>query len=174
MRLRRLTQIVAASVAVAGCGFEPLYGRFGGSSSITDELATVKIQIIADRSGQILRNRLLDGMSPRGQPERPAYVLVVVLNEPLPQNLGTARDDSTVRYAYTTTAIFRLAVPDGRIVLEGQSSSLTSYEATNSQFATLAGQINARDRVLEEIADDVRQQIAVYFRSQRGASRSAI
>jgi hypothetical protein len=53
-------------------------------------------------------------------------------------------------------------------VLVSEASGLSSYEVTGSEFATVSGQINARDRVLEEIANEIRSQIAVWFRSRRG------
>ena len=87
--------------------------------------------------------------------------------EPRPQDLGVARDDSIVRYSYSTVARFKLQDPTGRVVLESQSSSISSYEVTNSEFATVAGRTNARDRVLEEIASDMKAQLAVFFRSRR-------
>ncbi len=158
--------LLAALLALGACGFEPLYGRFG-DSSIADDLAHIKIQVIGGRSGQLLRNHLLDGLTPKGELERPSYTLRVQLFEPLPQDLGVARDDSIVRYSYSSVARFRLNDPSGRSVLEGQSSSLSSFEVTNSEFATVAGRTNARDRVLEEIANDMKAQLAVFFRTRR-------
>ncbi len=167
MNRRHVTRgALAALLALGGCGFEPLYGRFG-DGSIADDLAGIKIRIIGSRSGQLLRNHLLDGLTPKGELARPAYTLRVELIEPRPQDLGVARDDSVVRYSYSTVARFKLDDPSGRSVFEGQSSSLSSYEVTNSEFATVAGRTNARDRVLEEIAVDMKAQLAVFFRSRR-------
>lgn len=167
MNRRSVTSgVLAALVSLGGCGFEPLYGRFG-DSSIADDLARIKIQVIGSRSGQLLRNHLLDGLTPKGELTRPAHTLRVELLEPRPQDLGIARDDSIVRYSYSTVARFKLQDPTGRVVLESQSSSISSYEVTNSEFATVAGRTNARDRVLEEIASDMKAQLAVFFRSRR-------
>ncbi|MBL8700905.1 MAG: hypothetical protein JNK67_21195 [Alphaproteobacteria bacterium] len=167
---RRSLLVPAVAGPLAACGFEPLYGRFD-NRSLTDELARIKIDMIPNRSGQLLRNFLLDGLSPRGQPDRPAHVLTVELIEPRPQDLGVARDDSIVRYGYATTAVFKLADSSGRVVLQGQASSVSSYEVTNSEFATVAGRNNARDRVLEEIAHDVKAQLAAHFRTRRPPPR---
>ena len=64
---------------LAACGFEPLYVErqqddkwyFGGNfdTSISQEMAKVKIQPISDRFGQVLKNDLIDLISPKGQPE---------------------------------------------------------------------------------------------------------
>lgn len=157
----------ATPLALSACGFEPLYGRFG-NSSIADDLAGIKVQLIANRSGQILRNHLLDGLTPRGEPARPAYTLRVELIEPLPQDLGITRNETVVRYSYSSVARFLLSDAAGREMLVSEASGLSSYEVTGSEFATVAGQLNARERVLEEIANEIRSQLAVWFRSRRG------
>ena len=74
---------------VSACGFEPLYVQrdtssswyFGGKTdtSITAEMSKVKIDPIADRFGQQLRNNLLDLVTPRGMPKNPQYRLQVRL-----------------------------------------------------------------------------------------------
>ena len=66
-----ISGVLAALLVLSGCGFEPLYGRFG-DSSIADDLARIKIQAIGGRSGQLLRNHLLDGLTPKGELTRPA------------------------------------------------------------------------------------------------------
>lgn len=165
---RRSLLVLLAAATAASCGFEPLYGRFD-DRSITDRFAGIKISMIANRSGQQLRNYLIDGLTPRGAPVRPTHTLDVELVEPRPQDLGITRDDSVVRYSYTTTAVFRLTEAGGRVVLQGQSSASSSSEVTNSEFATVAARNNARDRVLEEISHDMKQQLAVHFRDRRPA-----
>ena len=175
-RLARVTPrracLLPLLLALAGCGFEPLYGsRTPGGEAVRDDLAAVKIDLIANRSGQILRNYLLGMMTPQGEPPRPAYRLQIVLQEPRPQDLGIARDDSVVRYNYGIRARFRLYDAAGRRVLvEGLSDSSSSFSVTNSEYATVAARDNARERVLEEIAGDIRIQLGTFFREQRAAA----
>lgn len=167
-RLVLTTLPALALAATAGCGFEPLYGRVG-DVSIADDLAGIRIMPIANRAGQILRNHLIDGLQPRGEPERAAYRLTIDLVEPLPQDLGISRTDAVVRYSYTAYATCRLLDAAGTEVWRGRATSSTSYEVSNSQFATLAGQGAARERVMEEIAIDVKAQLASFFRARRTA-----
>jgi len=175
-RLRGVTPrracLLALLLALAGCGFEPLYGSRGpGGEAVRDDLAAVKIDLIANRSGQILRNYLLGMMTPRGEPPRPGYRLQIVLQEPRPQDLGIASDDSVVRYNFGIRARYRLYDAAGRqMLVEGLSDSSSSYTVTNSEYGTVAARDNARDRVLEEIAGDIRIQLGTYFRGQRAAA----
>ncbi|MCM0018613.1 MAG: hypothetical protein NBV67_01330, partial [Tagaea sp.] len=73
-----MSALVGLPAILAGCGFEPLH-RATARGSAADSLAAIRIDPIADRSGQILRNYLLDRLSPRGTPARPDYVLRVRL-----------------------------------------------------------------------------------------------
>jgi len=110
-------------------------------------------------------------MTPRGEPARPVYRLQVALAEPRPQDLGIARDDSVVRFSYNVRARFRLLdARNGRPVYEDSASSSSSYEVTNSQYATVASRDNARDRVLEDVALEIRTLLAQYLRERPRAA----
>ena len=146
---------------VAGCGFEPLHRERPGTN-VTQNLAAIRIEPIADRSGQILRNYLLDRLTPRGTPARPEFVLRVRLQEPR-QTLALRRDDVISRVAYSASASFDLLDASGRRVAGGVVSHSTDYEVTNSEFATLMSLQSARERVLELVSDDIRYQLASYF-----------
>ena len=166
MKRRRLLALLSlAPPGLSGCGFEPLYGR-QADTPITDAFARIRIQPIANRSGQILRNHLYDRLQPRGEIGPIAYTLSVRLDEPLPQDLGITRTDTVVRFSYSATADARLVDAAGREVWRGRSTSSTNYEVSASQFATMAGQNNARERVLEEIANDIKAQLAAVLRAR--------
>ena len=174
-RLSAVLLLAGFAAALGGCGFEPLYARQGdfgtGRSSIVEELAQIKVEPVGNRSGQILRNYLIDGISPKGEPARPAYRLQILLNEPRPQDLGIAGDNSVVRYNYNVRAIFRLVdARSGRVVFTDSAVSSSSYEVTTSQYGTVASRDNARDRVIEEVALDIRTQLAQFFRQQHAAA----
>ena len=148
-------------LAVSACGFEPLH-RAAPHANAPGALSGVRIDPIADRSGQVLRNHLLDRLTPRGAPANAAYVLRVRLQEPR-QTLALRRDDVISRVGYSATAIFDLLDPSGRRVFTGTSSYATDYEVTNSEFATLMALQSARERVMEMVGDDIRNQLAVHF-----------
>jgi LPS-assembly lipoprotein len=157
----RWMAILAALAGTASCGFEPLYGR-KDNGSVVDDLAAVRIGLIPDRSGQILRNYLLDNLNPRGTLAQPAYTLSVSITEPR-QEVGLQRNDTATRYAYAVVARFRLIDTRGENLVSGTSQSGTSFEIADSELATLSSQASARDRVMQQISDDIRQQLAVYF-----------
>ncbi len=145
---------------LAACGFEPLHAQ---RSAVTT-LPPIRVEPIPERAGQILRNYLLDRMAPRGEGGAQAYTLAIRLFEPR-QVLALRRDDVISRMGYSAVASYELVDAAGKRVVVGSSSYSTDYEITNSEFATLAAQQNARERVLELVADDIRNQIAIELRA---------
>jgi len=172
-RTRRTALLLLAGAlpALAGCGFSPLYGR-GEDGAVTAELAKIRVLPIANRSGQILRNHLLDGLTPMGEPQKPEYTLQVALAEPNVQDLGISRSESVVRYGFSAVASFRLINSAGASVLQGASSGSSTFLVTNSEFATVSARSSARDRVMEEIAGDIKTQIGAFLRAGAAAARA--
>ncbi|MGQ0663463.1 MAG: hypothetical protein ACT4P2_07720 [Pseudomonadota bacterium] len=157
----RIALVGASLLLVGACGFEPLYGERPGGATAS-RLEQVQVAPIADRSGQILRNYLLDDLNPRG-PRRPAlYTLEIRLQEPR-QQIAIRRDDTATRIGYAAVASFFLLDTSGRSVFGGSAISSTSYEVSDSEFATRASQVSARDRAMQEISADIRSQLALFF-----------
>ncbi len=151
------------ALAMAGCGFQPLYGRGDNGLSAQDQLASVRIQPMPDRVGQQLHNLLRDRLNPRGQPANPAYSLQVVVSETL-EELGIRKDETATRSNLIVAANFVLS--DGRSgkeLFKGRSRSINSYNILESQFATLFSESDARKRALREISDEISNRLAVYF-----------
>jgi LPS-assembly lipoprotein len=161
MRVVRLAALSAA-LMMAGCGFEPLLGR-DSHPQVQSDLQRIRIAMIPDRSGQILRNYLLDALSPRGMQGPELYLLMIRLSEPR-REIAIRRDDTASRLSYTAAASFQLYDnKTNRIVFSGVSQSESTFEVTNSEFATLSGQASARNRALEEVSGDIREQLATFL-----------
>lgn len=160
--IRRAFFVVLSCAALGACGFEPLHAARGGGAG---NLAAIRIDPIPERSGQILRNHLLDRLTPRGQPRNAEYTLRIRLQEPR-QTLALRRDDVISRAGYSATATFELVDSVGRRVAGGTASYSTDYEVTNSEFATLMSLQSAHERVLELVSDDIRSQLAAHFRKR--------
>ncbi len=152
-----------AAVVLPGCGFEPLMGQ-ASHPQVQSDMQRIRVAPISNRSGQILYNHLLDALTPRGIQGSELYVLTIQLNEPR-REVAIRRDDTASQLSYAASAVFVLASSgrSGRRVFSGSSVAETTYEVTNSEFATLASQTGARDRVLQEVSADIRQQIATFL-----------
>ena len=154
--------IVLFAALCGGCGFKPLLGT-ESNPLVQESLAQVRVDAILDRSGQILRNYLMDGMSPKGIQGQARYRLQVVLTEPR-REAAIQRDNTASRIAYTASATFRLYDETRRTyIFQGNSISDTTYEITTSEYATVSSLNGARDRVLQDVSTDIRQQLADFF-----------
>jgi len=148
--------------ALAGCGFEPLMGQVN-HPQVQAGMERVRVATIPDRSGQILRNYLLDLLTPRGIQGSELYVLSAQLTEPR-REVAIRRDDTASRLSYAASVQFLLYDrATQRYVFSGSSASETTYEVSTSEFATLSSQASARERALQEVSQDIRQQLATFF-----------
>src|SRR3546814_18238304 len=77
---RGLAAIVLAA-ALAGCGFRPMYKESAAGDTTVADFSDVMIAQPEDRRDQLLRNDLLDLLTPLGSPSRPRYLLAYKLTE---------------------------------------------------------------------------------------------
>ncbi len=157
------------AVLVAGCGFQPLYGD-GRKSEAATELATIRIEPIAERIGQQLHNHLLDLLTPSGRPAHARYVLNIVVNGST-KGLAIAKSELATRSNYRLVANYSLFEGDNKkLIFKGSRNVVSSYNVLTSNFGTLMAEKDAKARAVEEIGQIIRTQLAVFF-VQRRADR---
>ena len=148
-----------AGLALAGCGFRPLYGE--GSPA-----AGMRGQFVLDtpdgQPGFEMRERLLERL---GAPSDPLYRLAITLDL---QSRGSAltQQDYTTRYDVTATARYAVVpLAGGAPVLTGTVNSITGYSApeseTASAFASLVAERDAEVRLARTLADQIVTELAV-------------
>ncbi|MCF8466323.1 MAG: hypothetical protein K9G33_02885 [Sneathiella sp.] len=150
------------SLATA-CGFQPLYGKTTQSTDVREKLAQIYIEPIEGRTGQILRNELLDLANPGGIPDQPAYRLVISIEV---QKVGLAiqQDATKTRYNLTLNSKFRLTDAAGQdVIYSGSTQNIASYNVVQSEFANLSAANNAEKRAALVAAEQINQQLSVFF-----------
>lgn len=161
--------LLGTLLLASACGFQPLYGEHGGATA-SDQLAAIRVQPIADRSGQILYNALRDGLNPLGRPASPDYLLRVRLDE-FAEEQALRTDETATRVSLTLTAAFALFAGDAKEpVFQGVSRTTTAYNLLDSPYATLTSADNARARALDDIAREIHSRLAVYLTRQANAN----
>jgi LPS-assembly lipoprotein len=167
MRLQFIAAGTALLLGLGGCGYQPLYATTDKGST-ADDLASVNVMVIRDRSGQELHNYLRDEINPNGRPGATArYDLEVDLTESR-EALAIRTDETATRYNLNQSAQFRLRDLDsGRIVLVGTSRAAVSYNVLRDDFNNVVSEDNARKRGAQEIADDIRLRLAAYLNARR-------
>jgi LPS-assembly lipoprotein len=159
-----------AMLALAGCGFQPLYGKTSalGGGNAGPALASVHILPIADRTGQNLYNELRDRMNPQGVPDQAQYDLVVKIVERITQPL-ILQDQTAVRIDLTLLASYWLYQRGNRNpIMHGTSQTTTSYDYLNNPFATVVSEQDAHRRGAQSLADDIANRLAVYLAQPEG------
>lgn len=151
-----------ASAGLSGCGFHPVYAsRADGAGR--EELAKVRIDLIADRIGQQLRNELLDRFNPRGDAGPSLYRLGVTLQQRRVET-SIRRDETTRTVRYEVDARFSLVdVANASVAMNGISRAATTYTVFTSEFATLSAENDARTRAVREIADDLALRVGAFL-----------
>lgn len=154
--------LVLAATLLAGCGFHPLNARQDGSASTVRELADIKIATIADRSGQLLHNALLERLTPAGGSSKPKYLLTVSLSDSK-QEIGILKDETSSRANYNAFATFTLADKAGAALYRSAASSQVSYNILGEHYASTVAETNARDRAMGELAESISRQLSAFF-----------
>jgi len=161
-----------AALLLAGCGFQPLYGENSVNESAAEQLSQVRIRPIADRTGQLLYNKLRDRLNPRGKPADALYLLEVRLEE-RQERLLVEKDETTSRYNLIMIATYELKQWGTETILNsGTTQTTISYDLLGSeyQFSTLTSEKDVRDRATEQLSEDISTRLAIYFSALDGAS----
>lgn len=165
-RIASLAAAAAAVLALAGCGYRPVYGDQSAAVSgdgARANLGSVKILGIADRRGQLLRNFLLDRMTPRGEPAAPRYVLSITTTET--RRFTSSRADGTATRA-DLVIVARYNLRDATsdlIVFSDRSEGLATYNLLTARFASVSSEDEARRLAAEQIADQIALQVALFL-----------
>src|SRR5215470_11508536 len=161
--------LLVALLALAGCGFHPLYGNTTGTAggvpiNVQQQLESIHIVPSQDRMGQQLYNNLRDMLNPRGVPDKPKYFLAVTLVETQQQLLLDQQDQAATRTYLLITANYHLRVADGQAeVLSGTVRSRTGFNLLTNEYASLVAKRNAEERSAGELADGIRERLALYL-----------
>lgn len=155
---------------VASCGFEPLYGnRDAPGDAVFNDFHQIKIATIPERTGQMLRNELLDKLNYRGEPSQPRYELKVSVKEER-RDVLVRSDELATAADLTLIATYELLdrANSNAVVAKGAPRSINRYNVLASPYATLNSAEDARRRAAKQLAEDIRARLAVYFSSIKG------
>lgn len=169
LRSTRRGVLLGASAALLGaCGLRPLYGTAGvgdgtNGASVGDMMAGVDVAVIADRSGQILRNRLISRMNSGGLPDAPAYRLNVTLRQSTTR-LGILDDQVSTRTALNVIAIYTLRdLATDEVVIRDRAQARTAFNRVGDEFNIVTAERDALERALGQLADEIQLRLAIYF-----------
>ena len=156
--MTRLLLLAAAALALPGCSLQPLYAG-GSSGPVASTLRQVAVAPIPGREGWLVYNKLKERIGETGDP---AYRLEVELDDEI-IGLGIRGDRAVTRERRTLRARYRLvAVGTGQVVLDATAGSDAGIDVVSSEYATIAAEQTAAERLANEVADQIVARLALY------------
>ena len=156
----RAALLLAAALALSGCGLRPLYSG-GGTGRVAQALEGVQVAPIPGRAGWLVRTALEDRLG-NGGGSASVYRLEVELDDQI-AGFGIRADDSVTRERRTLRARYRLVdAARGTVLLDATAGSDAGVDVVSSEYATVAAEQSALERLSIEVADQIVTRIALY------------
>lgn len=147
---------------LSACGFKPVYGQQDMDDSGSSKLASVEVERMNGRQGQVLQNKLEDLLAPNGAAS-PEYTIKIALKTER-HELGIRGDLRVTRYDLVSTANYQLIrLIDNREVDTGRVTIKSSFNRTNSEFSTFVAEEDAAAKAADELAQEIRSRLVYYF-----------
>lgn len=160
--MKRLALLAAGALALSGslsgCGLRPLYGG-GAHGPVRSTLSSIEVATIQGQSGWLVRNALVDRLDRDGTAR---YRLEVQLDDQI-TGLGVKRDDSVSRERRILRARYQLIdLSNGNVVLDATAGSDAGIDVMGSEYATIAAEKTALERLSGIVADQIVARVARY------------
>lgn len=165
---------LGAAGGLAGCSLHPLYApdAWGGHTagpSVQSQLRLVQVPLLADRTGQELRQALQARLQAGEVPDVTRYNLSVSLN--IAQVGLGVQYDSTITYVrFIATAPWSLTSqddPDHKVLVHNTAAAADDLNAFDNQpFAQELETNVVNERLINAVADQIVTRLAHYFTVQ--------
>ncbi|MEG3176735.1 LPS assembly lipoprotein LptE [Sphingomonas sp. RB3P16] len=165
--MKRIGALAALALTLSGCGLHPLYSG-GGSGTVAMTLTQVDVAPIEGKAGWLMANALRDRLHAG---DTPRYRLEIKLDDQI-VGLGVNRDNSISRERRTLRARYQLVdLSNGAVLLDATARSDAGIDAVTSEYATIAAENTALERLSGTIADQIVARVATYVQRTAPDSR---
>ncbi len=161
--------ILMFAVGLAGCGFKPMYGQFSdGKGDLRAVMANIRVADISEhgrpsRIGQVIRNNLLDRLTPLGETKSAEYILTVtfLIEE---QGYGIREDETVTLQNIKLVTTYQLEdVESSKVVLESAARGLVTFDLARSDYSNMIARNASLKRLAEEVSNQMATRIGAYF-----------
>lgn len=161
--------VLISALVLSGCGFKPMYGQFSdGKGDLRAIMANIRVSDITEqgrpsRIGQVIRNNLLDRLTPFGETKSAEYILkVTFLVEE--QGYGIRKDESvTLQNLKLVTAYQLEDVETSKVVLDFAARAIVTYDLAQSDYSNMIARNAALKRLAQEVANQMATRIGAFF-----------
>lgn len=155
--------LLIALVPLTACGLRPVYGG-GGHGAVAQALGNVTVEPIEGKGGWLMRNALNDRLSAMKGGSGPRYKLVVKLDDQI-TGFGLRADAAITRERRTLRVRYQLVdETTGTQLLDDSAGSDAGIDVTSSEYATIAAEDTALERLSQTVADQIITRLALYSR----------
>lgn len=152
--------ILLIGLALSGCGLRPVY-QGGSSSPAAIGFRSIEVGAIPQRVGWLTRNALVDRFG--GEHPGAIYRLEVELDDNI-TGFGIRGDSATTRERRSLRARYRLVErASGAVVLDATAGSDAGIDVVSSEYATVAAEQTAAERLSQLVADQIVARVARYM-----------
>lgn len=153
--------VLALALLLSGCGLRPLYSN-GGSGPVAQTLRSVDVAPIGGgRAGWLVRTELEERL-PGADESGSRYRLEVELDDEI-TGFGIRSDNAVTRERRTLRARYRLVdATAGTVLLDATAGSDAGIDVVSSEYATVAAEQTALERLAKEVADQIVGRLALY------------
>lgn len=160
--MKRVLPLIALATLTA-CGLRPVYGG-GSHGAVAGTLGKVEVAPIEGKAGWLVRNALNDRLAAMGQGGGPSYRLVVKLDDDI-AGFGLRSDAAITRERRTLRARYQLVdAATGAQILDDTAGSDAGIDVTSSEYATIAAEDTALERLSQRVADQIVTRLALHSR----------
>jgi LPS-assembly lipoprotein len=163
--------LLLVPLMLTACGLQPLYSA-GAKGPVAEMLAGVRVAQIEGQAGWLVRNALRDRLvaSQGGEGPGSRYRLDIKLEDTI-TGFGVRADDSVTRERRTLRARYQLVdANSGEVVLDATATSDAGIDVVGSEYATIAAEQSAQERLAQAIADQIVARLAVFARRSAKAA----
>jgi LPS-assembly lipoprotein len=159
--MRALGLLALAAVSLSGCGLRPLYAG-GEQGAVVAGVRSVAVAPIEGRVGWLVRNALVDRLGGEAN-SAVRYRLQVELDDDI-TSLGIRGDRAATRERRTLRARYQLVeATTGAVVLDATAGSDAGIDVVSSEYATVAAEQSAAERLSMVVADQITARIALFL-----------
>ena len=160
--------IAAAGALLTSCQLQPLYAG-GAEGGVATTLASVSVTPMEGQVGWLVYNKLKERLA-TGAESAARYRLDVELDDNI-TGLGIRGDRAVTRERRSLRARYRLTeLTTGQVVLDATAGSDAGIDVVSSEYATVAAEQTAVERLSEVVADQIVSRLGL-FASRTAPSR---
>ena len=158
--MRRALAIAAAALLLGGCQLLPLYAG-GSGGRVATTLSSVTVAPIQGQVGWLVYNKLKERLA-TGASSEARYRLDVELDDNI-IGLGIRGDRAITRERRSLRARYRLTdLGTGQVVLAATAGSDAGIDVVSSEYATVAAEQTAAERLSEAVADQIVSRLGLF------------